>query len=171
MLKMCSKWNSCTLKKKKTQKIILYNGNYDWLKSACHQCDDTKHTILFPTQIFADISDFYNEISSKYWIDFKNHPEAHKTFRCQKPCQIFELQFVSNGSQLELEKCCKHILLGDGESEKSLPAKTTSLRGAEDLSGHTVTTGILRIPTPWQKLLLQIFCASQTYPGTGLLCD
>lgn len=108
---------------------------------------------------------YFNEISSNYWIDFKNHPEAHKSFHCQKLCQIFELQFAPNGSQLELEKCCKHILLGGDKSEKPLPAQTMSLRGIEDLSGCTVTTGIIRIPTPWWKLLLQVFCTSQTYPG------
>lgn len=97
---------------------------------------------------------YFNEISSNYWIDFKNHSKAHKSFHCQKPCQIFELQFAPSASQLELEKCCKHILLGGDESEKSLPAKTMSLRGAKDLSSCTVTTEILRIPTPWQKLLL-----------------
>lgn len=66
---------------------------------------------------------YFNEISSNCWIDFKNHPEAHKSFRCQKLCQIFELQFAPNGSQLELEECCKRSFSGGGESEKSLPTE------------------------------------------------
>lgn len=43
---------------KKLWKNILYNGNYDRLNNECHQCDGTKHTILFPTQIFAGVPDF-----------------------------------------------------------------------------------------------------------------
>lgn len=66
---------------------------------------------------------YFNEISSNYWIDFKNHPDAHKSFCCQKLCQIFELQFAPNGSQLELEECCKHSFLGGSESKKSLPTE------------------------------------------------
>lgn len=54
---------------------------------------------------------FYsNEISSHFWIDFRNHPEAHKSFHCQRLCQISELQFAPSGSQLEPEECCKRAI-------------------------------------------------------------
>lgn len=108
---------------------------------------------------------YFNETSSNYWIDFKNHPEAHKSFHCQKLCQIFELQFAPNGSQLELEKCCKRSFLGGGESEKSLPIERT-----QNPEGHwgpillySYNRNYRRTPhTPWKKLFLQIFSASQT---------
>lgn len=107
---------------------------------------------------------YFNEISSNYWIDVKNHPEAHKSFCCQKLCQIFELQFAPNGSQLELEECCKRSFLGGGESEKSLPTERmlNPAKGWGPILLYSYNRNC-KDPHPLKKTFVQIFSASQTY--------